>query len=327
MGTGKKEAARKERQGGGDGMNNVRVKGENFYRTAKKVKTLNMFKEGKPQRDREGNITKAASYQKRDAPVARVEPHRKWFTNSRVISQSALDSFRTAMAERAADPYQVLLKSNKLPLSLIRDPATGKNGLKEHAAKIAVETAPFAQTFGPKAQRKRVKLGVGSLADLAGESDKMHDTYLDRLEQAKLLSGQAEAQGGEDVVEEEPILTTAREPIFSKGQSKRIWNELYKVIDSSDVVIHVLDARDPLGTRCRSVEKYMREEAPHKHLIFVLNKCDLVPTTIAVSISHTFSCHCSVRSPFCLVHLNEGDVCYNSGRLTPARCRGPPRRH
>lgn len=41
MGTGKKEATRKERQGKNDGMGNVRVKGENFYRDAKKVKTLN----------------------------------------------------------------------------------------------------------------------------------------------------------------------------------------------------------------------------------------------------------------------------------------------
>lgn len=56
-----------------------------------------------------------------------------------------------------------------------------------------------------------------------------------------------------------------------------------QVIDSSDVVIHVLDARDPEGTRCRSVEKYIKEEAPHKHLLFVLNKCDLVPTSVAVS--------------------------------------------
>lgn len=29
------------------------------------------------------------------------------------------------------------------------------------------------------------------------------------------------------------------ESLFSKGQSKRIWGELYKVIDSSDVVIEV----------------------------------------------------------------------------------------
>ena len=31
----------------------------------------------------------------------------------------------------------------------------------------------------------------------------------------------------------------ARHSMFDKGQSKRIWGELYKVIDSSDVVIQV----------------------------------------------------------------------------------------
>lgn len=188
------------------------------------------------------------------------------------------------MAERASDPYQVLLKSNKLPMSLVRD-SEGKNGIKQHQAKMQVESAPFRDTFGPKAQRKRVKIGVGSLEDLAGETVKMHDTYLDRLEQAKLLGRNTDAEetAGE-AVPEDAVVSTAVEPIFSKGQSKRIWNELYKVIDSSDVVIHVLDARDPLGTRCRSIEKYIREEASHKHLVFVLNKCDLVPTGVAVSL-------------------------------------------
>ena len=181
----------------------------------------------------------------------------RWFGNTRVISQDALQSFRDAMAERASDPYQVLLKTNKLPMSLVRD-VQGKNGLKQHQAKIAVESAPFGDTFGPKAQRKRVKLGVGSLEDLARETLKMRETYIERHEQLKLLSGTsgAEEQVGE-VAPKEATLTIAREPIFSKGKSKRIWNELYKVIDASDVVIHVLDARDPLGTRCRSVEVIM----------------------------------------------------------------------
>ncbi|EXJ79136.1 hypothetical protein A1O3_08637 [Capronia epimyces CBS 606.96] len=280
MGARKKEASRREREGvSTDGMGNVKIKGENFYRNAKKIKTLNMLKDGKAQRNASGKVTKAASYQSREIPKARVEPNRKWFGNTRVITQEALESFRQAVAERAADPYQVLLKTNKLPMSLIRDNENTKNGVKQHQAKIAVESTPFADTFGPKSQRKRVKLNAASVADLAGESVKMHDNYLERLEENKLLSGQTVEEQLQR--EQDGELTTAREPIFSKGQSKRIWNELYKVIDSSDVVIHVLDARDPEGTRCRSVEKYIREEAPHKHLVFVLNKCDLVPTKVA----------------------------------------------
>ena len=242
-----------------------------------------MFTGGGAQRNAAGKVTKAAAFQSRDLPKASVEPNRKWFGNTRVISQEALSSFRDAMAKRASDPYQVLLKSNKLPMTLIRD-GQGKNGIKQHQAKIEVESAPFEDTFGPKAQRKRVKLNVGTIEDLAGESEKMHETYMERMERARLLAGTSsvEEQAGE-AVPEAAVLATAKEPIFLKGQSKRIWNELYKVIDSSDVVIHVLDARDPLGTRCHSVEKYIREEAPHKHLIFVMNKCDLVPTGVAVS--------------------------------------------
>ncbi|KAH7413081.1 NUC091 domain-containing protein [Cadophora sp. MPI-SDFR-AT-0126] len=287
MGRAKKEASRKVREGkSSDGMANVKVKGENFYRTGKQAKTLKMFKDtGSGRHNAAGELTQSAQFQSKQVPVARIEPNRKWFTNSRVIGQDALNSFREAMAERASDPYSVLLKSNKLPMSLIRD-GEGKNGLKQHQAKMTVEASPFGDVFGPHAQRKRVKIGVSSLEDLAEQSVQSHDTYLDRLEQAQLLSGNSRADTeavGEAAVPDHGYITSAREAIFNKGQSKRIWNELYKVIDSSDVVIHVLDARDPLGTRCRSVEKYIKDEAPHKHLIFVLNKCDLVPTGVAAA--------------------------------------------
>ena len=84
------------------------------------------------------------------------------------------------------------------------------------------------------------------------------------------------------VVDKEGVSDEAMFALFKAGQSRRIWGELYKVIDSSDVVIQVLDARNPDGTRCKQVEQFIKKEKSHKHIIFVLNKCDLVPTWITV---------------------------------------------
>ena len=38
-----------------------------------------------------------------------------------------------------------------------------------------------------------------------------------------------------------------------------------------------------MGTRSKHIENYMKNEKQHKHLIFILNKCDLVPTWVTVS--------------------------------------------
>ncbi|GKA74155.1 MLO-like protein 11 [Tanacetum coccineum] len=58
--------------------------------------------------------------------------------------------------------------------------------------------------------------------------------------------------------------------MVEKGQSKLI-GELYKVMRL------VLDARDPQGTRCYHLEKHLKEHCKHKHMILLLNKCDLTP--------------------------------------------------
>ena len=55
---------------------------------------------------------------------------------------------------------------------------------------------------------------------------------------------------------------------------------MYKVIDSSDVLLYVLDARNPNGTRTKFIENYLQKKCPNKHLVFILNKCDLVPTSV-----------------------------------------------
>ncbi|KAF5352950.1 hypothetical protein D9758_007890 [Tetrapyrgos nigripes] len=59
---------------------------------------------------------------------------------------------------------------------------------------------------------------------------------------------------------------------------KHYIRQLHKVIDESDIVILVLDARDPEGCRSRLVEEEVRRrESEGKKLVFVLNKVDLIP--------------------------------------------------
>jgi nuclear GTP-binding protein len=62
--------------------------------------------------------------------------------------------------------------------------------------------------------------------------------------------------------------------IKSKVQSRRHYIQtLHKVIDESDIILLVLDARDPEGCRSRLVEEEVRKrESEGKKLVFVLNK-------------------------------------------------------
>jgi len=96
-----------------------------------------------------------------------------------------------------------------------------------------------------------------------------------------------------------------KDDLFLKGQSKRIWGEFFKVVDCSDVILHVIDARNVPGTRCSMIEKHIANNASHKHLVFVLNKIDLVPNWVAKrwigelsSIRPTIAFHASLTHAF-----------------------------
>ncbi|CAF1253875.1 unnamed protein product [Adineta steineri] len=58
---------------------------------------------------------------------------------------------------------------------------------------------------------------------------------------------------------------------------KTFYREFKKVVDASDIIIEVLDARDPLGCRCPQVEEAVLTSGKNKKLILLLNKIDLIP--------------------------------------------------
>ena len=67
------------------------------------------------------------------------------------------------------------------------------------------------------------------------------------------------------------------------NSKKAFYREFKKVVELADVVIQVLDARDPLACRCPDVERYIRQTNPNKRIILLLNKMDLVPREVGES--------------------------------------------
>ena len=61
-------------------------------------------------------------------------------------------------------------------------------------------------------------------------------------------------------------------------EGKKYYREMKKVIEASDIILEVLDARDPESCRCRRVEGEALAMKGNKKIILILNKIDLVPT-------------------------------------------------
>lgn len=52
------------------------------------------------------------------------------------------------------------------------------------------------------------------------------------------------------------------------------WRQLWRVIEKSDVVVQIVDARSPLLYRSEDLEKYVHEVDPNKQNLLLLNKAD-----------------------------------------------------
>eukprot|EP01125_Pyxidicula_operculata_P007200 TRINITY_DN2449_c0_g2_i1.p1 TRINITY_DN2449_c0_g2~~TRINITY_DN2449_c0_g2_i1.p1 ORF type:complete len:617 (+),score=182.44 TRINITY_DN2449_c0_g2_i1:44-1894(+) len=61
------------------------------------------------------------------------------------------------------------------------------------------------------------------------------------------------------------------------SSKKSFFKEFKKVVKAADIILEVLDARDPVGSRSPTIERQILEMDPNKKIILILNKIDLVP--------------------------------------------------
>jgi len=261
----------------------TRVKGGGtHFRSEGTIKRLKMYN-GKPNMQRR---------KEQSLKPCRIQPDRRWFGNTRVIAQDKMQAFRETLSKGVEDPFSVVLRSSKLPMSLLQDTENKASRMDL----LSVE--PFKEVFAKKRRQKRVKLGNYDLQGLIKNAE----------EKAEVYEGHRDKQSQMDPTSNGELASYGShhgEGIFNKGTSKRIWGELYKVLDASDVLIEVLDARDPMGTRCEQLEREVRKNHPNKHIVLLLNKVDLVPTWVSrrwiqvlMKEFPTLAFHASITNPF-----------------------------
>lgn len=72
------------------------------------------------------------------------------------------------------------------------------------------------------------------------------------------------------LAENEGVLLTPYE------KNLEVWRQLWRVIEKSDAVVQIVDARNPLFFRCKDLELYVQEVDKGKQNILLLNKADFL---------------------------------------------------
>jgi large subunit GTPase 1 len=58
-----------------------------------------------------------------------------------------------------------------------------------------------------------------------------------------------------------------------------VWRQLWRVIERSDLIVQIVDARNPLLFRSEDLESYVKAVDPKKENLLLINKADMMSTT------------------------------------------------
>lgn len=152
-------------------------------------------------------------------------------------------------------------------------------------------------------------------AELAGtefQAEKLNITYVNPKSNVGLLSGAERAAVEKQHIDKKDLLKIPRRPKWSEDMTAadlqaqenlsflewrrglaqlqeddgllmtpyeknlEFWRQLWRVVERSDVVVQIVDARNPLLFRSEDLERYVKEVSEHKMNMILVNKADFL---------------------------------------------------
>ncbi|CAB3407955.1 unnamed protein product [Caenorhabditis bovis] len=104
-----------------------------------------------------------------------------------------------------------------------------------------------------------------------------------------------------------------------------MWRELWRVVEKSDVVVQIVDARNPLLFRSKDLDNYVKEVDPAKQILLLVNKADLLKPEQLIMWKEYFDKE-NINVMFWSAlddHLEKVDEEDASGEIVPSTSKTP----
>ncbi|ORC91583.1 GTPase protein [Trypanosoma theileri] len=123
-------------------------------------------------------------------------------------------------------------------------------------------------------RRAAERRAMTTLAIQCAEKVHHHETPQQWMNEINNNNNSINGDGGDERLQED---------VDRRGMDKslrRFYKEFQRVVDNSDVLLQVVDARDPMGCRLTQLERTIRSQFgdDRKKVVVVLNKVDLLPS-------------------------------------------------